>query len=54
VLVIAATGDPLHPVEVAKATAAAFPHGRLEVLPSRTPLVTHRREVRSLLVAFVV
>jgi pimeloyl-ACP methyl ester carboxylesterase len=53
VLVIAATGDPLHPAEVAKATAGAFPHGRLEVLPSRTPLVTHRREVRALLVGLV-
>jgi 3-oxoadipate enol-lactonase len=53
VLVVAATDDPLHPEAVAKATAAAFPNGVLEVFPSRTPLVTHRRELRKLLVDFV-
>jgi len=53
VLVVAATDDPLHPAPVAEATAAAFPHGKLEVFPSRTPLVTHRREVRTLLIDLV-
>ncbi|MET1072115.1 MAG: alpha/beta hydrolase [Umezawaea sp.] len=52
VLVIAATDDPLHPEQVAKDTAVAFPNGRFEVFPSRTPLVTHRREIRSLLIDF--
>ncbi|HEX6341639.1 alpha/beta hydrolase [Umezawaea sp.] len=52
VLVVAATDDPLHPEPVAKAMAAAFPAGVLEVYPSRTPLVTHRRELRALLVDF--
>ncbi|MCP3799045.1 alpha/beta hydrolase [Allokutzneria sp. A3M-2-11 16] len=49
VLVIAATGDDQHPQEVAEAVAAAFPHGRLEVLPTRAPLLTHRPRVRELL-----
>jgi pimeloyl-ACP methyl ester carboxylesterase len=53
VLVVSATDDPLHPEAVAKATAAAFPNGVLEVFPSRTPLVAHRRELRALLVDFV-
>ena len=53
VLVVAATDDPLHPEAVGKATAAAFPNGVVEVFPSRTPLVTHRRELRKLLVDFI-
>jgi pimeloyl-ACP methyl ester carboxylesterase len=53
VLVIGATGDPLHPEAVAKATAAAFPHGRLELVDSPAPLITHRREVRGWLVDFL-
>ena len=53
VLVIGATGDPLHPEDVAKATAAAFPNGRLEVVPSAAPLITHRRVVRTWLVDFL-
>ncbi|MFC7341559.1 alpha/beta fold hydrolase [Saccharopolyspora griseoalba] len=53
VLVIGATDDPLHPAEVAKATAAAFPRSRLELLPSRAPMLTHRRAVRGQLVDFL-
>lgn len=53
VLVVSATDDPLHPEPVAKAAAAAFRNSTLEVFPSRSPLVTHRRELRTLLVDFV-
>ncbi|KAA2264960.1 alpha/beta fold hydrolase [Solihabitans fulvus] len=53
VLVIAATGDPLHPEEVARATARALPAARFEALPSPAPLITHRREVRALLTGFL-
>lgn len=53
VLVIGAVGDPLHPEQVAKDTAAALPNGRLELIDSPAPLLTHRREVRSLLVEFL-
>lgn len=49
VLVIGATEDPLHPAEVAEATAKALPRSRLEVLPSRAPVLTHRKELRALL-----
>lgn len=53
VLVLGGTGDPLHPESAAKATAAAFPHGRLELLDSAAPLLTHRARVRELLVGFL-
>ncbi|MCI2421153.1 alpha/beta hydrolase [Saccharopolyspora sp. K220] len=53
VLVVGATDDPLHPVEVAKAVAAAFSRARLEILPSSAPMLTHRRELRRLLVDFL-
>ncbi|MER7013241.1 alpha/beta hydrolase [Saccharopolyspora sp. NPDC000359] len=53
VLVVGATGDPLHPAEVAKAVAAAFAHARLEVFASPAPMLTHRRELRRLLVDFL-
>lgn len=49
VLVIGATGDALHPPEVAEAVAAAFPQARLELLPSAAPMLTHRRELRDLM-----
>jgi pimeloyl-ACP methyl ester carboxylesterase len=52
VLVIGAVGDPLHPEQVARDVAAALPNGRLELVDSPAPLLTHRREVRSLLVDF--
>lgn len=50
VLVIGAVGDPLHPEDVAKQTAAAFPSARLELFDSPAPLITHRAQVRALLV----
>lgn len=53
VLVVGATDDPLHPAEVAKAVAAAFARARLEILPSPAPMLTHRRELRGLLVDFL-
>ncbi|SDY36541.1 Pimeloyl-ACP methyl ester carboxylesterase [Saccharopolyspora shandongensis] len=53
VLVVGATDDPLHPAEVAKAVAAAFARARLEILPSPAPMLTHRRELRRLLVDFL-
>ncbi|GAA4621012.1 alpha/beta hydrolase [Saccharopolyspora hordei] len=53
VLVVAATDDPLHPTGVAEAVAAAFARARLEVFPSPAPMLTHRRELRGLLVDFL-
>lgn len=52
VLVIGAVGDPLHPEDVAKATAAAFPRGELWLVDSPSPMLTHRAEVRRRLVDF--
>ncbi|MEV4311954.1 alpha/beta fold hydrolase [Actinocrispum sp. NPDC049592] len=52
VLVIGAVGDPLHPEDVAHATAKAFPHARLEIFPSPAPLITHRAQIRALLQEF--
>ncbi|NKE62283.1 alpha/beta hydrolase [Lentzea sp. PSKA42] len=52
VLVIGAVGDPLHPEDAAKATAAAFPNGELWLIDSPTPMITHRAEVRHRLVSF--
>lgn len=52
VLVIGAVGDPLHPEDVAKATAAAFPNGELWLVDSPSPMLTHRAEVRHRLVSF--
>lgn len=53
VLVVGGTGDPMHPAEVAEATAAALPGARLELFPSRAPMLTHRRELRAALVDFL-
>ncbi|MGP4015152.1 alpha/beta fold hydrolase [Saccharopolyspora sp. 5N708] len=53
VLVVGATDDPLHPVEAATATAVAFSRARLEILPSSAPMLTHRQELRRLLVDFL-
>lgn len=52
VLVIGAVGDMLHPADVARETAKAFPHGVLELFDSPAPLITHRAQVRSLLQGF--
>lgn len=49
VLVIGATRDPLHPRDVAEQVAAAFRHGRLELVPS---WLTHRGDVRGWLAGF--
>ncbi|GAA0650534.1 hypothetical protein GCM10010174_87750 [Kutzneria viridogrisea] len=53
VLVIGAVGDPLHPEQVAKDVARAFPAAHLELFDSAAPLITHRKEIRSLLVDFL-
>ncbi|WP_285501351.1 hypothetical protein [Actinokineospora sp. NBRC 105648] len=53
VLVVAATGDRLHPPEPAEEAAAAFPRAKLVRFDSPAPLVTHRREVRALLAEFL-
>ncbi len=53
VLVIAATGDRLHPSEVAEEVAAAFPRARLARFDSAAPLVTHRDDVRVLVRDFL-
>ncbi|GAA1280557.1 alpha/beta hydrolase [Saccharothrix xinjiangensis] len=50
VLVVGATRDPLHPEDVAEQVAAAFPNGRLELVPS---WLTHRGDVRGWLVDFL-
>ncbi|HEX8868768.1 MAG TPA: alpha/beta hydrolase [Lentzea sp.] len=52
VLVIGAVGDPLHPEDVAKETAAAFPNGTLWLVDSPSPMITHRAELRHRLVEF--
>ncbi|SEP82010.1 hypothetical protein SAMN05216188_101589 [Lentzea xinjiangensis] len=53
VLVIGAVGDPLHPEDVAKATAAAFPRGDLWLIGSPAPMITHRAELRRRLAEFL-
>ncbi|WP_245782544.1 alpha/beta fold hydrolase [Actinokineospora terrae] len=53
VLVVAATGDLLHPAETARETVAAFPKATLVQFDSAAPMVTHRRELRALLVDFL-
>ncbi|WP_229686623.1 alpha/beta fold hydrolase [Longimycelium tulufanense] len=53
VLVIGATRDPLHPEQVAKATAAALPGARLELIDSPAPMITHRRHLRALITDFL-
>ncbi|MFD1148971.1 alpha/beta fold hydrolase [Saccharothrix hoggarensis] len=50
VLVIGATRDPLHPEDVAKQVAGAFPNGRLELVPS---WLAHRADVRGWLSDFL-
>ncbi|HUQ57459.1 alpha/beta hydrolase [Lentzea sp.] len=53
VLVIGAVGDPLHPGDVAEATAAAFPAGELWLIDSPSPMITHRGAIRHRLVSFL-
>lgn len=53
VLVVGGTDDPMHPAEVAKASADAFPDARLEIFPSRAPMLTHRRDLRAVLADFL-
>lgn len=49
VLVIGATGDPLHPAEIARQTAEAFKDARLEIFDLSAPMITHRTELRRVL-----
>jgi 3-oxoadipate enol-lactonase len=49
VLVIAATGDPLHPSDIARQTAEAFKEARLEIFDSPAPMITHRARLRTML-----
>ncbi|GAA3020622.1 hypothetical protein Aglo01_11810 [Actinokineospora globicatena] len=53
ILVVAATGDLLHPAETAHEAVAAFPKATLVQFDSPAPMVTHRRELRALLVDFL-
>jgi 3-oxoadipate enol-lactonase len=53
VLVIAAQGDPVHPVGVAEAIAAAFPYGQLRVFDQPAPLWHARAELRALISGFL-
>jgi pimeloyl-ACP methyl ester carboxylesterase len=53
VLVIGAVGDPLHPEDIARETAKAFPRARLEIFDSSAPLITHRTQIRTLLRDFL-
>nr|WP_042182388.1 alpha/beta hydrolase [Kibdelosporangium sp. MJ126-NF4]CEL14958.1 Beta-ketoadipate enol-lactone hydrolase [Kibdelosporangium sp. MJ126-NF4]CTQ93449.1 Beta-ketoadipate enol-lactone hydrolase (EC 3.1.1.24) [Kibdelosporangium sp. MJ126-NF4] len=48
-LVIGAVGDPLHPADIARETAAAFGKGELELFDSPAPMITHRAQLRGLL-----
>ena len=48
VLVIAAAGDAVHPVEVAEEIATSVPYSRLMVFPTPAPLWDARRELRAL------
>jgi 3-oxoadipate enol-lactonase len=52
-LVVAAAGDPVHPVGVAEAIAAALPYAELSVFDSPGPPWSSRRELRGLLSAFL-
>ncbi|MCP2272198.1 Alpha/beta hydrolase family [Actinokineospora diospyrosa] len=53
VLIVAATGDLLHPLETAQEAAVAFPKATMVQFDSPAPMVTHRRELRSLLSDFL-
>lgn len=52
VLVLTHEDDPSHPVEIARAYAAAFPAARLEILPPGSILWRGRSEVRRILTEF--
>lgn len=53
VLVIAQHGDPVHPVDAARALAEVLPFACLETLPPGGLLSTHRVRLRSLVGAFL-
>ena len=53
VLVVAARGDVVHPVEVAEEIAAALPHSELVVFEHASPLWHARKELRALLSGFL-
>ncbi|MGB7424282.1 MAG: alpha/beta hydrolase [Ornithinimicrobium sp.] len=46
VLIVAAQGDPIHPVEAADQLASVLPHADLEVLPEGGIMWAHRDRVR--------
>lgn len=52
-LVLAAAGDPLHPVPVARELAAALPHAELHVYPGPAVLWTHRADLRARVSGFL-
>jgi 3-oxoadipate enol-lactonase len=52
-LVVAAAGDPVHPVGVAEQIAAALPYAELVVFDSPGPPWSSRRELRALLSGFL-
>lgn len=53
VAVIAAEGDPSHPVAVARAIASTLPDGRLTVLPPGGLVWAHRATLRRLIAEFL-
>lgn len=53
VLVIGQRADDVHPEAVARETAAAFPHARLEIFPAGGLLTAHRDELRTLITGFL-
>lgn len=53
VLIVAAAGDPAHPVSVAEELAAVLPSARLEVVGAGGLLWKHRAEVRTAISTFL-
>lgn len=52
-LIVAASGDPAHPVSVAEELAAALPYARLEVFGAGGLLWKHRADVRTTISGFL-
>jgi pimeloyl-ACP methyl ester carboxylesterase len=53
VLIVAAEGDPLHPVSVARELAAALPRARLKVFDEPGPMWHAPREIRAAVSGFL-